>query len=111
NELAELQWRVSMPLSVILLALLAVFLSRTNPRQGRYAKFFIGILIYVIYSNLLGVAKSWVERGTIQPLVGIWWVHLLVLAMVIMLMLQHAGGLRVLLSRRKSQSGQVNEAA
>ncbi|MCC6208889.1 MAG: LPS export ABC transporter permease LptF, partial [Gammaproteobacteria bacterium] len=38
SAVAELQWRVSMPLSVMLLALLAVPLSRTSPRQGKYAK-------------------------------------------------------------------------
>ncbi|HHJ81400.1 MAG TPA: LPS export ABC transporter permease LptF, partial [Candidatus Tenderia electrophaga] len=53
HELAELQWRISMPLSAVLLAVLAVFLSRSNPRQGRYAKLFLGILVYIVYSNLL----------------------------------------------------------
>lgn len=99
HEVAELQWRISMPVSAVLLALLAVFLSRTNPRQGRYAKFFLGILVYVIYSNLLGVAKTWVERGTVEPWPGMWWVHLLLLLVVLVMLVQHAGGLRLLLRR------------
>lgn len=98
HELAELQWRISMPLSVVLLSMLAVFLSRTNPRQGRYAKFFLGILVYIIFSNLLGVAKSWVEKGKVDSFIGVWWVHLLLLVVIVFLMLQHAGGLRVLLA-------------
>ncbi len=108
HELAELQWRISMPLSVVLLALLAVFLSRTSPRQGRYAKLFLGILVYVGYSNLLGVAKTWVERGKVDVLIGVWWVHLLLLAVVVLLMVQHSGGLRVLLAGNK---GRIREAA
>ena len=64
---AELQWRVSMPLSVLLLALLAVPLSRTNPRQGKYARLFVAVLVYLIYSNLLGVSNSWVARGRLAP--------------------------------------------
>ncbi|OUD14354.1 LPS export ABC transporter permease LptF [Thioflexithrix psekupsensis] len=72
---AELQWRLSLPLSVILLATLAVPLSRTTPRQGQYAKIFFGILIYLIYNNLLNIAKKWVERGDVSPELGLWWVH------------------------------------
>ena len=97
---AELQWRLSMPVSALLLALLAVYLSRTNPRQGRYAKFFLGILVYVIYSNLMGVARTWVERGKVDPLIGVWWVHALLLIVVLILMVRHAGGVRALLSRQ-----------
>lgn len=98
---AELQWRLAMPLSALLLALLAVFLSRTNPRQGRYGKFFLGVLVYVIYSNLMGVARTWVERGRVDPLIGIWWVHLLLLLLVAALMFQHAGGFKALFGNKR----------
>jgi len=104
RQMAELQWRMSMPVSVVLLALLAVFLSRTTPRQGRYGKFFFGILVYVIYSNLLGVARTWVEHGKINPMIGIWWVHALLLLVVVVLTVQHTGGLKVLFaSQRQSE--------
>lgn len=79
-DVAELQWRISMPLSVLVLALLAVPLSRTSPRQGKYAKLFIAVLVYLLYNNLMGLASTWVGRGILPPLVGIWWVHLLMLA-------------------------------
>lgn len=79
RDIAELQWRISMPLSVILLALLAVPLSRTTPRQGRYAKLFVAIMIYVIYNNMLGIGNNWVEDQKISEWVGMWWVHLLLL--------------------------------
>lgn len=72
---AELQWRWSLPITVILLAALAVPLSHTTPRQGQYAKLFVGILIYLIYINMLNIAKKWVERGDVIPWVGMWWVH------------------------------------
>ncbi len=74
-DIAELQWRISMPLSVLVLALLAVPLSRTNPRQGKYAKLFVAVLVYLVYNNLMGMANTWVARGTIPPLLGMWWVH------------------------------------
>lgn len=77
--IAELQWRISMPLSVLFLSLLAVPLSRTSPRQGKYSKLFVAVLIYLIYSNLLGVANSWVARGELAPEMGMWWVHAVML--------------------------------
>lgn len=88
KDQAELQWRLSMPISAVLLALLAVYLSKSNPRQGRYAKFFLGILIYVVYSNLLGVGKAWLEKGQVSPTVGLWWVHGLVLGVLVVLVLR-----------------------
>ncbi len=82
EEAAELQWRMSIPFSVIPLALLAVPLSRTSPRQGRYSRLFSAILIYIIYANMLGVARSWLERGETPQFLGLWWVHGLMLLYV-----------------------------
>lgn len=76
SDIAELQWRIAMPISTLLLAMLAVPLSRTRPRQGRYARLFVAILIYFAYSNLLGASQTWVEQGVLPPLLGLWWVHL-----------------------------------
>jgi len=78
--IAELQWRVSSPISLLVLMLLAVPLSRTRPRQGRYSGLLSAILIYVIYSNLLGASKVWLEKGDIPAWLGLWWVHLLFVA-------------------------------
>lgn len=72
---AEFQSRFAMPLATVLLAVLAVLLSRTSPRQGRFAKLFIAVLVFVIYYNTLGVAQSWVVRGKIPVQIGMWWVH------------------------------------
>jgi len=72
---AELQWRLSLPLSVILLAILAVPLAHTTPRQGQYAKIFVGVLIYLIYNNMLNVAQKLVERGDLPVWIGVWLIH------------------------------------
>lgn len=75
---AELHWRVSLPLSLFVLALLAVPLSRTSPRDGRYARLGIALFVYLIYANLLSIARVWVERGIVTDAVGMWWVHAIV---------------------------------
>jgi len=73
---AELQWRAALPISVLLMALLAVPLSRVRPRQGRFVKLLPAILIYLLYANMLYVARSWVSDGTVSIAFGMWWIHI-----------------------------------
>ena len=74
-DIAELQWRISIPLSTLILAFIAVPLSRSQPRAGRYGRIAIGLLMFIIYFNLLSAAKAWIEQGDISPVLGLWWVH------------------------------------
>lgn len=71
----ELLWRIGLPVSAILLALLAIPLSFVNPRAGRSANMLMAILIYAIYSNLLSVSQAWVTQGKLSFWVGVWAVH------------------------------------
>ncbi len=77
-DIAEVQRRISMPVMVLVLSLIAVPLSALRPREGRYARVAIAILIYFVYSNLLSAAQVWIEKGRIAPLLGAWWVHALI---------------------------------
>lgn len=88
---AELQWRISQILMMILLAMIAVPLSKTAPRQGRYGKMALAILMYIAYSNLLVVAMNWVRKGVVDPLIGVWWVHIIFLALFLILFLRQIG--------------------
>ena len=70
---AELQWRFSTAISTLLLAMLAVPLSRSKPRQGRYAKLLVAMVLYALYYNVLGISRTWVEQqamGSIWPVVA-----------------------------------------
>ncbi len=91
---AELQWRISVPVMALILAILAVPLGRSSPRQGRYAGLGAGVLVYVSYANLLGAAKVWLERGKVPPLVGMWWVHALFLGAALALLVLRFGAWR-----------------
>jgi lipopolysaccharide export system permease protein len=72
---AELHWRAALPLSMVVLGLLAVPLSRTAPREGRYARLGMALLIYMIYTNVLSIGRVWIERGVTDERLGLWWVH------------------------------------
>jgi lipopolysaccharide export system permease protein len=73
---AEFHWRVALPIMCIVLTLLAVPLSRLRPREGRFARVWLAVLIYFVYSNLVSAGKVWLARGTVPEVVGLWWVHI-----------------------------------
>ncbi len=75
---AELQWRIAWAVLVPVLALLAVPLSRTSPRSGRYGRLALAFVFYLVINNLMNVARSWLEAGKVPPVPGIWWVHVAV---------------------------------
>jgi lipopolysaccharide export system permease protein len=78
-HIAELHWRIGIPLSTLILALIAVPLSRSQPRQGRYGRLAIGVLVFIIYFNLLSAGKAWIEQQQVSEAIGLWWVHALML--------------------------------
>ena len=86
THIAELQWRIGVPLATIILAILAVPLSRTQPRAGRYGRIAIGLLVFIIYLNMLSAAKAWVEQGTLSPSLRLWWVHAAVFLFAMLLL-------------------------
>lgn len=76
----ELHWRLSLPLLVFIVTLMAVPLSRVNPRQGRFLKLLPAILLYMAYLSMLIAARGALEKGKIPPALGLWWVHAIFLA-------------------------------
>jgi len=88
EEIAELQWRITAPFSTILLALLGVPLSRSSPRQGKYAKVPLGILVFAGYYNLSAITKKWVGQGVIGSIPGIWWTQVLLAGLLLVLLWQ-----------------------
>ena len=91
-DAAELQWRLAFPVAAVVLSFLAVPLSRSHPREGRYGRLFVAILLFIVYYNLLTTAQVWVARGRLPVLPGLWWVHLLpLLAGALLLAWQRPG--------------------
>lgn len=81
SEMAELQWRISLPLLVPIISILGIPLSRVNPRQGRFYFLIPAMVFYFTYLILLSNMKTAVEQNTINPWLGLWWVHLLFLGL------------------------------
>ncbi|MCC2617316.1 LPS export ABC transporter permease LptF [Aestuariibacter halophilus] len=75
DAIAELQWRLAIPLSLPFLVLIAVPLSAVDPRQGRFGKMFPALLLYLGYFMLLMAGRKVLEDGKLPPSLGLWWVH------------------------------------
>ncbi|PKF50374.1 LPS export ABC transporter permease LptF [Enterovibrio nigricans] len=83
---AELQWRIALVLCIPLMTMIVVPLSSVNPRQGRFAKLFPAVLIYLAYFLAISAAKSAVEEGTLIPEIGLWSVNVAALLLAIVLL-------------------------
>jgi len=82
NDWAEIHWRFAAPLSIPLICLLAVPLSRTQPRKGKFSRLLPSIMIYLIYVLLMMYSRKLIESGQIPGVLGFWWIHLGLVAFV-----------------------------
>ena len=82
---AELIWRAGLPLSALVLSLLAIPMSFVNPRAGRSLNLILAALLYMVYTNLLSVFQAWVTQEKVGVFIGMWSVHVIMLAMVAMM--------------------------
>ncbi|MEN8718824.1 MAG: LPS export ABC transporter permease LptF [Oceanococcaceae bacterium] len=88
EDQAEWHWRLATPISTLLMVLIAVPLARTTARKGRYGRLGWGIVAFLIYFNLLGLGQAWLESGQLPMMLGLWWVHILVLSIALGLWLR-----------------------
>lgn len=99
---AEFHSRLAPIILCLLLSALAVPLSQTSPRQGQYLRLGLGLFVYIMVTNLINVGKSWIVHGTVPSIVGLWWIHAILLTLVIFLLMQQVG-FRYLFSKGKQK--------
>ena len=80
---AEMQWRISQPLSIIILSFIGILLGKTSPRTGKGINLLAGIVVFMIYNNGLLVAKNSIERGDLTPFIGLWSIHIIVILLAL----------------------------
>ena len=80
---AEIQWRLSQPISILILSFIGVLLAKTSPRTGKGVNLLFGIIIFMLYNNGLLVAKNSIESGQLNPFVGLWSIHILLILFII----------------------------
>lgn len=82
---AELQWRLSLPVSVFIIAILAVPLSRVDSRTGRFLRLLPATFTYLGYLSILSWSREALKKGTLNPTIGLWWVNGLLLIIALSL--------------------------
>jgi len=75
RDRAQLQWRLGLPLMALVVSLCAVPIGRLRPRQGRYARIWVAVLLFAVYAELAQAGHAWLARGSIPAKLGLWWVH------------------------------------
>ena len=78
---AELHWRLAAPLSALVLTLLALPLSKSSPREPRYARLLVAVLAWWVFNTGLGLGRSWISQGKLAPALGFWWVYIPTIAL------------------------------
>jgi len=99
GDIAALHWRFSLPVVVLVVALLALALSKTNQRSGRYIKMLPAVLIYLLYIVAITGVRNMIEMES-QPPLMIWLVHSLFFIGALMSLLED--DFRRALAARKS---------
>jgi lipopolysaccharide export system permease protein len=107
KDRAELQYRLSYPVSVFTLAILAIPLSRAAPRVQVYGRLFMAFLAYFFFLNLQTVSRSWMEDGSIPEWVGPWWVHLVTLLLAAAIITFDSYAIQSRLARWNNRKGRA----
>jgi lipopolysaccharide export system permease protein len=87
-NMAELEWRLGLPLSALILTLLAIPMSFVNPRAGRSLNLVMAVVIYMVYNNMISVTNTWVAQGKMGPVTGLVGIHALMFALMVVLFLR-----------------------
>jgi lipopolysaccharide export system permease protein len=94
EQLAELHWRIALPLAVVIMALFAVPLAFVNPRSGRSWNLVLAVLVYALYNNLLSIFQAWTAQGKIPAWLGLWPVHATMVVVMLVLFSRQVYGAR-----------------
>ena len=100
-NLSELTWRFALPISAMILALLALPLSAVNPRSGRVVNVMTALFLFFLYINLINISQAWVAKGDVSFWVGLLTVHAAMLLVLTVMLYRRMFGLRLRLLPRR----------
>ena len=88
KDIAEYQWRITTPLATILLALIAVPLARSAPRESRFRNFSFALLVYIALFSMVSILRTWIEQGKLGAIPGLWSAYVLQAMLLVILVTQ-----------------------
>jgi lipopolysaccharide export system permease protein len=99
TNLGELLWRIGIPISALVLVMLAIPMSFVNPRAGRSANLLFALFTYIVYSNLLSVSQARVAAGRMDFGIGWWLVHAGMILLLVFMFAQRMQLIRLRIGR------------
>lgn len=84
-NLSELNWRLGLPISALVLVLLAIPFSFVNPRAGRSLNMISALILYMLYNNLLSVINTWIGQEKVSASAGMLGIHAVMAVFVVVL--------------------------
>jgi len=99
QNLGEIVWRLGIPVSALVLVLLAIPISFVNPRAGRSANLLFALFTYVAYSNLISVSQARVAQGRLDFAIGLWLVHAVMALLLLFMFAQRMQLIRLRIGR------------
>ena len=88
KDIAEYQWRITTPLGTILLALIAVPLARSAPRESRFRNTAIALLSYIALFAMVSVLRTFIEQGKLGAIPGLWTAYVIQAILLVVLVTQ-----------------------
>jgi lipopolysaccharide export system permease protein len=101
ENIAELHWRIALPIAALILSLMAIPLSFVNPRSGTSVNLILAIVIFFLYYNLLNILQAKTADGRVPMWLGLLPVHLGMMALLAALFSRQLFSFRWLLSARR----------
>ena len=78
---SQIQWNISIPLTIFILLVLGVHIAKVEPRQGRLSVMLPAVFIYIFYLSLLILARESFIESSKDTHNYIWLVHTLFLSL------------------------------
>ena len=72
---SEIYWNVSIPITIFILLVIGVYISKVNPRQGRFSVLLPAIFVYILYLSLLILGRESYDSDATFGYLYIWLVH------------------------------------
>ena len=88
KDIAEYQWRITTPLATLLLALIAVPLARSRPRESRFRNVTIAVLSYIALFAMISVLRTFIEQGRLAAIPGLWTAYVILATILLILVTQ-----------------------
>ena len=81
------QWSISLSITILVLMVIAIYIGKVEPRQGRLSVILPGMLIYIFYLSLLLLGRDYVAQND-QTQFNLIFIHLIFILFAILLYLK-----------------------